>query len=51
MESHGSAGCIQVTQATYDLIKDQFECEPRGTINVKGKGGMAVWHVIAEKST
>ena len=45
MESHGIGGEIQITQATYELIKDDFICEPHGTINVKGKGDMEVWHV------
>jgi guanylate cyclase len=46
MESHGSGGLTQITQATYELIKDDFTCEPRGTVNVKGKGEMEVWHVV-----
>jgi adenylate cyclase len=50
MESHGLGGAVQITQATYDLIKDEFVCEPRGTVNVKGKGGMAVWLVTGEKN-
>ena len=49
MESHGTAGVIQVTEATYELIKNDFVCESHGVINVKGKGEMAVWHVIAKK--
>jgi class 3 adenylate cyclase len=50
MESHGSIGKIQITRATYELIKDEFECEYIGEIPVKGKGQMEVWHLIAEKS-
>jgi guanylate cyclase len=46
MESHGSGGVIQITRRTYELIKDDFICEPRGTLNVKGKGEMEVWHVM-----
>jgi guanylate cyclase len=49
MESHGLSGSVQITQATYELIKDEFICEPRGTVNVKGKGEMDVWLVIAAK--
>jgi len=49
MESHGVGGAIQVTQATYKLIKDEFVCEPRGTVNVKGKGEMEVWLVLSAK--
>ena len=46
MESHGTPGRIQITRATYDLLADEFECEPRGTITVKGKGEMDVWYVV-----
>jgi adenylate cyclase len=46
MESHGHEGIIQITRAMYELIKDDFACEPRGTVNVKGKGEMEVWSVI-----
>lgn len=49
MESHGSGGCVQITRATYELIKDDFFCEPRGSVNIKGKGEMEVWHVINVK--
>lgn len=45
MESQGLGGAVQITQATFELIKDDFECEPRGTVDVKGKGEMDVWLV------
>ena len=45
MESHGIGGEIQITQSTYELIKNDFVCEPRGMIYVKGKGEMEVWHI------
>jgi guanylate cyclase len=49
MESHGTAGRVQITRATFELVADEFECEPRGTIEVKGKGPMEIWHVIARR--
>ena len=49
MESHGLGGAVQITQATYELIKDEFICEPRGTVNIKGKGEMEVWLVVSAK--
>jgi guanylate cyclase len=49
MESHGVSGAIQITRATYELIQDEFVCEPRGTVNVKGKGEMEVWVVMSAK--
>jgi guanylate cyclase len=36
MESLGVSGRIQITRETYELIKSDFDCEPRGTVAVKG---------------
>ena len=49
MESHGHGGIIQITRATYELARDKFVCEPRGTVNVKGKGEMEVWFVTGTR--
>ena len=49
METHAAVGVIQITRNTYDLIKDEFVCEPRGLLSVKGKGEMEVWHVMGMK--
>ncbi len=49
MESHGMGGAVQITRATYELIKDDFVCEPRGALNVKGKGEMEVWLVLSAR--
>ncbi|WP_394847683.1 adenylate/guanylate cyclase domain-containing protein [Pendulispora brunnea] len=43
MESHGVEGAIQVTEATYERIKDHYELEERGQIDVKGKGPMRTY--------
>jgi class 3 adenylate cyclase len=43
MESEGVPGDIQITQATYELIRDRYECESRGIIAVKGKGVMETY--------
>lgn len=49
MESHGSSGKIQITRATYELVKDAFDCEYIGKIPIKGKGNMDVWHLLGRK--
>jgi adenylate cyclase len=49
MESHGMPGRIHLSDATYELIRDKFECEPRGTIQVKGKGAMRTWFLVGEQ--
>jgi adenylate cyclase len=46
MESHSDGGDIQITRSTYELICDHFLCEARGTIHIKGKGDMEVWHIV-----
>ena len=43
MESHGLPGRIQISRATYEHLKDDFECEPRGIVEVKGKGELETW--------
>jgi class 3 adenylate cyclase len=49
MESHGSRGKIQITRATYELVKDKFDCDYIGKLPIKGKGDMDVWHLKARK--
>jgi adenylate cyclase len=46
MESYGAPGRIQITRPTYELLRDEFECEPRGTITVKGKGEIEAWYLV-----
>jgi class 3 adenylate cyclase len=38
MESHGLAGRIQVSEATYERLRGRYRFEARGGIPVKGKG-------------
>lgn len=49
MESHGTEGTIQITRATYELIKGDFVCEPRGMVYVKGKGEMEAWQIYGDR--
>ncbi|MDJ1182853.1 adenylate/guanylate cyclase domain-containing protein [Roseofilum casamattae] len=46
MESNGIPGKIQVTEQTYHLLKDNFECVERGDIEIKGKGMMKTYFLI-----
>ncbi len=43
MESQGIAGSIQVAPATYQLLRDMYQFEERGEIDVKGKGAMVTY--------
>jgi guanylate cyclase len=46
MESHGTPGHIQVARGTYELLKDEFVLESRGTVAVKGKGEIETWYLV-----
>jgi PAS domain S-box-containing protein len=43
MESTGVPGRIQVAEGVYSRLQDRYVLEPRGTIEVKGKGEMSTW--------
>ena len=49
MESHGEPGRIQVAEASYALLKDEFEFVERGVIEVKGKGKLKTWWLVGKK--
>ncbi|MGC9502813.1 adenylate/guanylate cyclase domain-containing protein [Baaleninema sp.] len=51
MESSGEPGRIQLTQATYELLKDNYIFEKRGTVTVKGKGEMSTYWLKGRKET
>ncbi len=40
MESHGVVGRIQVSESTYQHLRDQYDFEDRGCIHIKGRGNM-----------
>ncbi|NUM30987.1 MAG: PAS domain S-box protein [Bacteroidetes bacterium] len=45
MESNGEVGKINISESTYQLVKDVYKCSPRGQINVKGKGDLTMYFV------
>ena len=47
MESNGEVGKVNISQATYDLLKDDpaFLFEARGKVEAKGKGAIHMWFV------
>jgi class 3 adenylate cyclase len=50
MESQGIAGCIQVTEATYLLLKHKYQFDAMREIDIKGKGIMRTYLLIDRKS-
>lgn len=51
MESHGEAGKVHVTQATYDLAKEEFFFVSRGKIQVKGKEEMETYFLASHRKS
>ncbi|HEY9629183.1 MAG TPA: adenylate/guanylate cyclase domain-containing protein [Coleofasciculaceae cyanobacterium] len=49
MQSHTPADSIQVTEATYQQLREQYLFEERGFISVKGKGMMKTYLLISQK--
>ena len=45
MESAGEAGKINVSAYTYDLIRNDYECEYRGKLDAKGKGEIDMYFI------
>jgi class 3 adenylate cyclase len=45
MESSSEAGRINISGATYSLVKDKFNCTYRGKIQAKNKGEMDMYFV------
>jgi class 3 adenylate cyclase len=50
MESHSLPGRIQVTESTYQRLHDKYLFEPRGVIEVKGKGPMRTWFLTGRRT-
>ncbi|HWL50314.1 MAG TPA: adenylate/guanylate cyclase domain-containing protein, partial [Acidimicrobiia bacterium] len=46
MEAHGVPGRIQVTERLRQRLGDRYRFEPRGTIEVKGKGEMVTYFLL-----
>ena len=51
MESEGIPGSIQISLSTFELIKDEYVCEPRGLIDVKGKTAMQTYLLVARRAS
>lgn len=47
LESHGEAGRIHVSEAVYQRLQGRFVFEPRGTIELKGRGSMTTYFLDA----
>jgi ligand-binding sensor domain-containing protein/class 3 adenylate cyclase len=48
MESSGEVGKVNISGATYELVKPYFNCEYRGEIEAKGKGKLDMYFVTGK---
>ena len=46
MESSGEIGRVNVSAYTYDQIRNDYDCQYRGKVEVKGKGTMDMYFVM-----
>lgn len=51
MESHGIEGSTQLTESAYQRLKENYICEPRGSIDVKGKEKMKTFFLRGRRPT
>jgi adenylate cyclase len=50
METASQPGRINISESTYELVKEFFDCEYRGEIEVKGKGKVKMYFVAGTKA-
>ena len=51
MESHGAPDTIQITRSTWELVAEDFVTEPRGLVEVKGKGEVETWMLVGRNGS
>lgn len=50
MESNGEVGKVNISEATYNLVKDQYKCHHRGKIYAKNVGDIDMYFIEEEKT-
>ena len=43
------SGTIQISDDTRRLIEESFVCEPRGEIELKGRGALHTWYIVGRR--
>jgi len=51
MEQNGVVGKVNISESTYQLIKNHFDCEHRGKVSVKHKGEVDMYFVKEKTRT
>jgi adenylate cyclase len=50
LESQGRAGRVQVSAATWQRVRDRFEAEPFGRVDIRGYGHLETWGILGRRS-
>jgi class 3 adenylate cyclase len=50
MESHAPPCAIQVTERTFERLRDRYELRPRGALEIKGKGTMTTYLLVGRRA-
>lgn len=45
MESNAEVGKVNISQNTFQLVQDQFQCHYRGKVKAKNKGQIDMYYV------
>ncbi|HET7536051.1 MAG TPA: adenylate/guanylate cyclase domain-containing protein [Candidatus Didemnitutus sp.] len=51
LESHGQPGRVHVSEAVYQRLESRFNFEPRGTVELKGRGPLTTYFLTGAKPT
>jgi class 3 adenylate cyclase len=49
LESTGEAGRINISRATWEAVRDRFECEYRGKLTAKNRGEVDMYFVVGPR--
>ena len=49
LESQGVVGRLQVSDTVFQRLQGRFEFEPRGTVELKGRGPMNTYFLIGPR--
>jgi len=50
MESEAEPGRIQVSERAWEILREAFALEPRGTVQIKGKEPMRAWYLAGRSA-
>ncbi|MFT4665325.1 MAG: adenylate cyclase [Polaribacter sp.] len=48
LESNSEAGKVNISSATFSIVKKEFDCESRGNIPIKNLGEIGMYFVKGE---